>query len=90
LEWQQSSPDKRGNKKNYLTIDKTPKKLSFRKTLSNHDLIEEKYPEALKTLNGLLKINPRLYDVYQNWVKVEEFAKILLCWGFMNGLKFCD
>jgi len=42
------------------------------KTLSIHDLIEEKYPAALKTLNGLLKINPRLYDVHQNWVISER------------------
>ena len=28
--------------------------------------MEENYPEALKTLNALLKINPGLYDVHQN------------------------
>ena len=48
------------------TFEKTPKKLSVGKTLSIHYLMEEKYPEALKTLNALLKINPGLYDVHQN------------------------
>jgi len=48
------------------TFEKTPKNLSAGKTLSIHYLMEEKYPEALKTLNALLKINPGLYDVHQN------------------------
>ena len=48
------------------TFEKIPKKLSVGKTLSIHYLMEEKYPEALKTLNALLKINPGLYDVHQN------------------------
>ncbi|MZH05589.1 MAG: tetratricopeptide repeat protein [Nitrospinae bacterium] len=48
------------------TFEKTPKKISVGKTLSIHYLMEEKYPEALKTLNALLKINPGLYDVHQN------------------------
>jgi len=48
------------------TFGKTPKKLSVGKTLSINYLMEEKYPEALKTLNTLLHINPGLYDVHQN------------------------
>ncbi|MBC8283920.1 MAG: tetratricopeptide repeat protein [Nitrospinae bacterium] len=48
------------------TFKKTPNKLSVGKTLSIHYLMEEKYPEALKTLDALLKINPGLYDVHQN------------------------
>lgn len=48
------------------TFKKTPQKLSVGKTLSIHYLMEEKYPDALKTLNALLKINPGLYDVHQN------------------------
>ncbi len=48
------------------TFEKTPKKLSVGKTLSIHYLMEEKYPDALKILNALLKINPGLYDVHQN------------------------
>jgi len=48
------------------TFQKTPHKLSVGKTLSIHYLMEGKYPEALKTLNALLKINPGLYDVHQN------------------------
>jgi len=48
------------------TFKKTPNKLSVGKTLSIHYLMEENYPEALKTLNALLQINPGLYDVHQN------------------------
>jgi Tfp pilus assembly protein PilF len=48
------------------TFKKTPSKLSVGKTLSINYLMEEKYPEALKTLNALLQINPGLYDVHQN------------------------
>ena len=48
------------------TFKKNPNKLSAGKTLSIHYLMEEKYPNALKTLNDLLKINPGLYDVHQN------------------------
>jgi len=48
------------------TFNKNPGKLSIGKTLSIHYLMEEKYPNALKTLNDLLKINPGLYDVHQN------------------------
>lgn len=48
------------------TFEKTPNKLSVGKTLSIHYLMEEKYPDALQTLNKLLKINPGLYDVHQN------------------------
>ena len=53
--------------------------------MSIHDLIEEKYIEALKTLNALLKINPRLYDVHQNWVKAEEFAETLFYKSFLRS-----
>jgi tetratricopeptide (TPR) repeat protein len=48
------------------TFKKTPNKLSVGKTLSIHYLMEENYPEALKTLTALLRINPGLYDVHQN------------------------
>jgi len=48
------------------TFKKNPEKLDVGKTLSIHYLMEEKYPNALKTLNDLLKINPGLYDVHQN------------------------
>jgi protein O-mannosyl-transferase len=48
------------------TFKKTPNKLSVGKTTSIHYLMEENYPEALKTLKALLKINPGLYDVHQN------------------------
>lgn len=48
------------------TFKKTPNKLSVGKTSSIHYLMEENYPEALKTLNALLQINPGLYDVHQN------------------------
>ena len=48
------------------TFKKTPNKLSIGKTLSINYLMEENYPEALKTLNVLLQINPGLYDVHQN------------------------
>ena len=48
------------------TFKKTPTKLSVGKTLSIHYLMEENYPEALKTLKALLQINPGLYDVHQN------------------------
>jgi protein O-mannosyl-transferase len=48
------------------TFKKSPNKLSVGKTSSIHFLMEENYPEALKTLNTLLKINPGLYDVHQN------------------------
>ena len=43
--------------------------------MSIHYPIEEKYIEALKTLNALLKINPRLYDACQNVVRVKEYAE---------------
>jgi len=48
------------------TFKKNPNKLSAGKALSIHYLMEEKYPNALKTLNDLLKINSGLYDVHQN------------------------
>jgi protein O-mannosyl-transferase len=48
------------------TFKKNPSKLSAGKTSSIHYLMEENYPEALKTLKALLQINPGLYDVHQN------------------------
>ncbi|MBT5472003.1 MAG: tetratricopeptide repeat protein [Nitrospina sp.] len=48
------------------TFKKTPSKLSVGKASSIHYLMEENYPEALKTLKALLQINSGLYDVHQN------------------------
>jgi len=48
------------------TLKKNPHLVDVGKTLSVHYLMEGKYPEALKTLNGLLKTHRGHFDIHQN------------------------
>ena len=48
------------------TLKKNPHNLVTGKTLSVHYLMEEKYLDALKILNDLLKIYPNHFDLHQN------------------------
>jgi len=48
------------------TLKKNPHLVDVGKTLSIHYIMEGKYPEALKTLNGLLKVHYRHFDLHQN------------------------
>ena len=48
------------------TFKKNPRNVDVGKTLSIHYLMEEKYFDALKILNDLLKIYPTHFDLHQN------------------------